>query len=71
VIKSRLLVLMAEAGGMTRAQLAEKTGERPDTIGALARGDIKRIPVETLDKVCKVLHCDVGDILRYVSDDQE
>ncbi len=32
-------------------------------------GKAKAVPLETLDKLCKVLKCEPGDLLQFVPDD--
>lgn len=34
-------------------------------------GKAKSIPLDTLDKLCKVLKCEPGDLLRFVTDDDD
>ena len=64
MIKSNLKVLLAKRG-MTQTQLAELTGIRQPTISAIALGTQKQYPTSVLDRICKALHCQVGDILEY------
>ena len=54
---------------MTQKELAERTGIRPPTISALCTGTIKRIPVEALDEICKVLDCQPADLMEYIPDE--
>lgn len=63
-VKFRLKVLLAERG-MTQKQLAEVTGIRPPTISAICLGTIKQFPVGAIDKICEVLRCQPGDIMKY------
>lgn len=67
MIKSRLKVQLA-MNDMTQKQLAEVTGIRPPTISQIALGTSKHIPIDVLDKICKTLHCQPGDILEYVEE---
>lgn len=53
---------------MTQKQLAEQTGVRYDTISKISLGTISRVPVDVLDKMCKVLDCQPGDLMEYVPD---
>ncbi|MBO6298595.1 MAG: helix-turn-helix transcriptional regulator [Lachnospiraceae bacterium] len=56
---------------MTRKHLSELTGIRPNTIGDLYREDVKKIDIQALDKICKVIECDICDVLEYVPDDKK
>jgi len=69
-IKSKLKVLLA-MNDMTQKQLAEITGIRPPTVSAICLGTMKQYPTAVLDKMCKALHCQPGDISEYVEDSQE
>lgn len=53
---------------MTQKELAEKTGIRPPTISAICTGTIKHLPVDALDKICKVLDCQPADLMEYVKE---
>lgn len=69
MMKFRLKVLLAE-NDMTQTQLSEVTGVRQPTISAICTGAIKHLPVDVLEKICKVLNCQPGDIVRYIPDDE-
>lgn len=68
-LKYRLKVLLAEKG-MTQKELSEATGIRAPTISAICVGSVKQFPVSAIEKICKVLDCQPGDILEYVPDDE-
>lgn len=50
----------------TQADLARKTGIRPNTISEIYNELIERINIDHLDLICEVLDCEVSDILEYV-----
>ncbi len=50
---------------MPKSELAKATGMRPDTIAAICNGDIKRLPVDGLDRICYTLGCQLSDIMRF------
>jgi putative transcriptional regulator len=54
----------------TQADLARKTGIRPNTISELYNELIERVNLEHLDKICEVLECDLSDILKYESNNR-
>lgn len=70
MIRFKTKVILAERG-MTQRQLWEATGIRPPTVSAMCTGTAKQIPVDVLDKMCKALKCQPGDLLEYVPDDPE
>jgi len=47
----------------TQADLARATGIRPSTIGELYNELAERVNLDHLDLICKVLECDISDIL--------
>lgn len=53
--------------------LSKVTGIRPNTILDWCANEgekVKAITVDTLNKICKALECEVGDIIKYVPDDE-
>lgn len=70
MIKFKVKVLLAMRE-MTQKELAERTGVRPPTVSAICTGTVKHLPVDALDKICKVLDCQPGDLLEYVKEAQE
>ena len=46
-----------------QAQLARKTGIRPNTINELYHELVERVSLEQLDLICKALDCKLSDIL--------
>ena len=69
MIKSRIRVMLA-INEMNQKQLAEKAGIREPSISALCKGTVKHIPVYALDSICKVLHCQPGDLFEYIPDEE-
>ena len=53
---------------MTQAELARRTGIRPNTINELYHELAYGIKFEHLEKICKVLKCDVCELIVYVPD---
>ena len=70
MMKFRLKVLLA-MHDMTQLQLAEITGVRQPTISAICTGAVKHLPIDVLEKICKVLDCQPGDIIQYIPDQEE
>ena len=56
---------LREKAGLTRAELAEETGINIRTIEAYEQGrkDINGAKLKTLLKLCKVLNCNLEDIV--------
>ncbi len=52
---------------MTQKELSEITGIRPPTISAICNNSIKEVPVGVIEKICKALECQPGDIMEYIS----
>ncbi|HQA57146.1 MAG TPA: helix-turn-helix transcriptional regulator [Acetivibrio sp.] len=66
-IRSRLSILM----GTKRYNIQdiyEKTGLARSTIANLYHDKTQRIDYDTLEKLCKLFECSVGDILEYVEE---
>lgn len=67
MIKINLANILEEKG-ITQTRLTELTGIRPGTINAYYHQFIKRMNVDDLNKLCKVLNCSLNDLLEYISD---
>ena len=67
MIKSNLKVLLAKRE-MTQKELAQRTSVRPPTISAIANDKIVTLPISVLDRMCKELNCNVGDLFEYIED---
>lgn len=55
---------------MRSRELSEHIGITEQNVSLLKSGKVKGIRFETLEKICKVLDCQPGDILEYVPDDE-
>ncbi|SKA98589.1 DNA-binding transcriptional regulator, XRE family [Caloramator quimbayensis] len=51
---------------MNKVALRDQTGIGPSTLSKLTRN--KRVSMEVLEKICKELDCNIGDIVDYVKD---
>lgn len=67
MIKILLSIRLGERR-MTQAQLARKTGIRPNTIGELYNELAERVSLEHLDLICEALDCDLSDLIIRVSE---
>lgn len=54
---------------MSVTELAEKVGITIANISILKNGKAKAIKVDTLNKICKALECQPGDILEWRDED--
>ena len=67
MIRLKVYEKMAEAGFRTRKALADATGITPQNLGAIVKGDgVKRIDLDTLDKLCRALRCQPGDLMEFL-----
>lgn len=49
-------------------ELSERVGITPANLSILKTGKAKAIRFSTLEAICKVLNCQPGDILTWISD---
>ena len=56
---------------MSVTELSEKVGITMANISILKNGKAQAIKVDTLNKICRALDCQPGDILEYVPSDDE
>ena len=53
---------------MTLSELADEVGITLSNMSILKTGKVRAIRISTLDTICRVLECSVGDILEYRPD---
>lgn len=68
-IRFRLKALLADAE-KTQLNFSKETGIRQPTVSAICTNSVKHIPVNVLDTICKTLHCQPGDLIKYVEDEE-
>jgi len=65
MIRSRLRVLLAERG-LSASRLSQATGIQRSTLSHLMNNRVTRYQADVLDRICRYLGCQVGDLLVYV-----
>ncbi len=55
---------------MSVTELSERVGITIANMSVLKNGKAKAIRVETLDKICRALECQPGDILEYREEEE-
>lgn len=55
---------------MSVTQLSQQVGITMANISILKNGRAKAVKLETLDRICRVLHCQPGDLLEYREEPQ-
>ena len=53
------------AKNLSRNALAKATNTRFEVIDRWYKGDMEKIDADVLARICYVLECDPGDIIRY------
>ncbi len=56
---------------MSVTELSNKVGITMANVSILKNGKAKAIKIDTLDKICKALDCQPGDILEWRNEDGE
>lgn len=54
---------------MSNAQLMEQTGFSANIITRMKRGSY--ISLESIERICRAMHCGVDDILEFIPDENE
>ena len=70
MITVNLDVMMAKRK-MSSGQLAEEIGITPANLSILKNNKARAIRFSTLEQICRVLGCQPGDILEYMTDTEE
>ena len=68
MIVMRIDVMLARRK-MSVTELAEKVGITLANLSILKNGRARALRLETLDKLCKALDCQPGDLLEFVNGD--
>ncbi|MDE1148390.1 MAG: helix-turn-helix transcriptional regulator [Azospirillaceae bacterium] len=63
-IRVRLGVMLAERNVKSK-ELAEFVGITEANLSLLKQGKVKGMRFETLERICRYLDCQPGDLLRY------
>ena len=66
----RLDVMLAKRN-MSVTELSQRVGITLANISILKNGKAKAVKLETLDKICKALQCQPGDLLEWEADEDE
>lgn len=64
----KLWIVLAEKE-MSRAELRKKAEIAPNTMTKLGKNEY--VAMSILDKICKTLGTDYGDIMEYISDNHK
>ena len=67
MIKIKVCNLIGEKK-MTRKELAKAINVRPNTIGDLYNGKVKKIDLDILNKLCIYFNCEIRDILEHIKE---
>lgn len=57
-----------EDKNMTKEDLKRATGMSSATIAKLGKNE--NISMESLDKICEVLECDIKDVIEFIAEDK-
>jgi putative transcriptional regulator len=68
MIRINLNVMLAKRR-MTLTQLSKEVGLTYVNLSVLKNERVKAIRLDTLNKICKAIDCQPGDILEYVPDE--
>ena len=54
---------------INRTQLTEKSKISTNAVAKLGKNE--PVSMETLDKICRVFECDIGDVMEFVNENNE
>ena len=69
MIRIRLAYLLLDNQAKLK-ELSEATGISMNNLSILKTGKARAIRFSTLEAICKALHCQPGDIIEYVEEDE-
>ena len=59
---------MLEKKNKTKYWLARETGMSDNNVGNICKNKVKQVKLETLDKICVALDCELQDIITFKKD---
>ena len=65
------IAVMLAKRKMSVTELSEKLGITMANVSILKNGKAKAVKIETLNKLCKALDCQPGDLFAYEEDQEE
>lgn len=65
MLKNNLAILMAEKK-IRIAELHRLTGISANTLSSLYNEKTNMIAFNTIEKICEVLNCEVGELFKYI-----
>ena len=57
--------------GLSLRELARRTSTHPDVLSRFARGATSGVSYDLLERVCRELPCQPGDLLHYEPDNEQ
>lgn len=54
---------------MMKVDLRDKTGITTNALAKLGKNEY--VSIQVLEKICRVLHCEIQDIMEFVDDESE
>lgn len=57
-----------EQKNKTKYWLSKETGTDNNTLAKIYNNEAKQIRLETLEKICEALECDISDVLEIVKE---
>lgn len=61
---------MFERGNISVAELERRSGVNKNTLHSLYKNKATRYDAATLDRICKTLDCQPGDLLQYIPEEE-
>lgn len=55
---------------MQSNELARELDVTIQTVSRLKNGKVRALRIETLNQICELFHCQPGDVLEYVTDEE-
>lgn len=70
VVQIHLQKLLNERA-MSQRKLAELTGIKQPTINKMCQSTLLHFPLDSLEKICEVLECEINDVLTIEKEQTE
>ncbi|MBM7581081.1 helix-turn-helix domain-containing protein [Jeotgalibacillus terrae] len=63
--------VMFERSNMKVPQLHQLSGVNKNTLYGLYKGELKRVDVDVIDRICSALDCQPGDLMTHIKTEEK
>ena len=62
---------LIQKAGISKNKLSHKAEMQRSQINNYCNNEITRLDIDVLARICKVLHCEIGDLLEFIPPEEK